>query len=99
MPAARAFAMIESQFRANSRPTLGVELELQLVDASTMMLRCGVDSLLAELPAALADSVKREFHSCCVEVSTDVCGNVEEVRRDLKAKLRRVASAAAHRGL
>ncbi len=47
----------------------------------------------------MAGSVKREFHSCCVEVSTDVCGNVEEVRRDLKAKLRRVASAAAHRGL
>ena len=91
--------MIESQFRSSSRPTLGVELELQLVDASTMMLRCGVDSLLAELPSALAGSVKREFHSCCVEVSTDVCGTVDEVRRDLKTKLRRVASAAAHRGL
>jgi carboxylate-amine ligase len=91
--------MIENQFRASSLPTLGVDLELQLVDASTMMLRCGVDTLLAVLPSALVGSVKREFHSCCVEVSTDVCRTVDEVRRDLKAKLRRVASAAARRGL
>src|SRR5437763_1543995 len=93
LPAARALVMIENQFRANGRPTLGVELELQLVDASTMMLRCGVDGLLAELPSTLAGSVRREFHSCCVEVSTGVCGSVDEVRRDLKTKLRRVASA------
>ena len=87
LSAARAFVMIENQFPASGLPTLGVELELQLVDASTMMLRCGVDSLLAELSSSLAGSVTREFHSCCVEVSTDVCGSVDEVRRDLKAKL------------
>jgi carboxylate-amine ligase len=34
-----------------------------------------------------------------VEVSTNVCGSVDEVWRDLKSKLRRVALAAAHQGL
>jgi carboxylate-amine ligase len=91
--------MIEHQFRASSLPTLGVELELQLVDASTLTLRNGVDGILTEVPPTLSNSVKREFHSCCVEISTDVCANVDEVRRDLKSKLCLVAGAAARRGL
>jgi carboxylate-amine ligase len=87
------------EFRAGDSPTLGVELELQLVDASTMALQDGIDGLLAELPPALGDSVDREFHACCVEIRTDVCRNVDEIRRDLKTKLPWVAGAAARRGL
>ncbi|MBV8310385.1 MAG: YbdK family carboxylate-amine ligase [Planctomycetaceae bacterium] len=91
--------MLENQFGGTSLPTVGVELELQLVDASTLALRQGVDAIFAELPAELSRSVRREFHTCCVEVATDVCASVDDIRRDLKAKLRWVAGAAAHRGL
>ena len=91
--------MFESRFCGNSLPTVGVELELQLVDAGTLALRSGSDGLFADLPAALASSVRREFHASCVEISTDVCKSVDEVGRDLKAKLRRVAGVAANRGM
>ena len=91
--------MLENRFGETSLPTVGVELELQLVDASTLALRQGVDAIFAELPAELSSSVRREFHTCCVEVATDVHASVDEIRRDLKAKLLWVAGAAAQRGL
>jgi carboxylate-amine ligase len=91
--------MLNHPFRVSNAPTLGVELELQIVDANTLALSGGIDGILAELPPSVAGSVKREFHSCCVEVCTEVCRSVDEVRRDLKTKLRRVAAAAASRGL
>jgi len=91
--------MLENRFGESCLPTVGVELELQLVDASTLALRAGIDAIFAEIPAELSRSVSRELHACCVEVATDVCADVDEVRRDLKAKLLRVAGAAAQRGL
>lgn len=91
--------MLENRFRGSSLPTVGVELELQLVDASTLALRDGIDAIFAEIPAELSSWVRREFHTCCVEVATDVCASVDEIRRDLKAKLLRVAGIAAQRGL
>jgi carboxylate-amine ligase len=94
-----SLSMVENQFHPSNQSTLGVELELQLVDASTLALRNGVDGILAELPSSFGGSVKREFHSCCVEINTDVCTNVDEVRRDLKTKLLSVAGVCAQRGL
>jgi carboxylate-amine ligase len=90
--------MLNDHFHASSSPTLGVELELQIVDASTLALQDGVDGILAELPEELHRSVTREFHTCCVEISTEICSDIDAVRRDLKAKLRRVAGASARRG-
>ncbi len=91
--------MLENQFGGCRLPSVGVELELQLVDASTLALRHGIDAIYAELPAELSSSVRREFHACCVEIATDICASVDEIRRDLKAKLLWVARAAAQRGL
>ncbi len=91
--------MSERGFCGNRLPTLGVELELQLVDAGTLALRNGSDGLFADLPTALASSVRPEFHASCVEINTDVCKSVDEVGRDLEAKLRRVAGVAANRGM
>ncbi len=91
--------MLENRFGARSLPTVGVELELQLVDASTLALRQGVDAIFAEIPAELSNWLRREFYACCVEIASDVCIDVDEVRRDLKAKLLWVAGAAAQRGL
>ena len=91
--------MLENQFGECRLPSVGVELELQLVDVSTLALRHGIDAIYAELPAELSGSVRREFHACCVEIATDICSSVDEIRRDLKAKLLWVAHAAAQRGL
>jgi carboxylate-amine ligase len=91
--------MVEVRFASSDLATLGVELELQLVDSSTLALQGGIAGVLAELSPALLASVRRELHGCCVEIATDVCRSVDEVRHDLTAKLRSVGDAAAKRGL
>src|SRR4051794_23808319 len=91
--------MIVDTFRAGSGPTLGVELELQLVDARSMALTGAIEGLLSEVPAAIRGSVKPEFHACCVEVNTGICRDVEEVARDLGSKLEALGRVAGGLGL
>jgi carboxylate-amine ligase len=91
--------MVEVPFAYSELGTVGVELELQLVDSSTLALQCGINGILAELSPALLASVRRELHGCCIEIATGVCRSVNEVSRDLTAKLRSVGDAAAKRGL
>ncbi len=79
--------MLEHRFGETRLPSVGVELELQLVDVSTLALRPGIDAIFAELPVELSGSVRREFHACCAELATEICASVDEIRRDLKAKL------------
>ena len=95
----KSLSMLDHSFHASAAPTLGVELEFQLVDASTLALGRGIDGLFAELPPDWPTRSSREFHACCVEVNTGVCRSVDEVGRDLKAKLPGSPAAAARRGL
>ncbi len=91
--------MLSERFRKQQRPTLGVELELQMVDAGTLALRPGIGLILPRLPEELRASVKHEFHASCVEVNTGVCDSVDHVRDDLRGKLDWMTSAAADRGM
>jgi carboxylate-amine ligase len=87
------------RFTPNDRPTLGVEIELQLVDAETMALRSAIGQVLAELPAALRGRVKPELMQCYLEINTEICRNVAEVGRDLSGKLAAVETIADRCGL
>jgi carboxylate-amine ligase len=87
------------QFVSNDRPSLGVEIELQLVDARTMALRSGILEILATLPKEYSGSVKPELMQCYLEINTGVCRDVGEVERDLIPKVRAVQDAAARCGL
>jgi carboxylate-amine ligase len=87
------------QFKRNDRPTLGVEIELQLVDAGTFRLRNAIGEVLAGLPAALESSVKPELMQCYLEINTGICRDVAEVERDLSAKVLAVQRVAAAAGL
>ena len=80
-------------FKPNATPTIGVELELQLVNAETM----GLESAILPLMEALPDSdswLKPELMQCYVELNTDVCETVDDARKDLSGKLDQVYHAA-----
>ena len=79
------------KFATNLRPTLGVEIELNLVDSQTMALRSEVTQILAELPADLEGSVKPELFQCYIEINTKVCESVADAERDLAEKIEVVA--------
>ena len=89
----------EPRFHGNGWPTLGVEVELQLVDAESLALRSAIAEVLAEVPPELHDSVKPEFMQCYVEINTGVCRTVDEVEADLSQKIRLVEHAADRHGV
>ena len=60
------------EFNNCSRPTVGVEWELQLVDARTLDLFDGILPLMEFFPDS--DHVKPEFIQSCVELTSCVAG-------------------------
>lgn len=87
------------EFVRNERPTLGVELELQLVDAQSMELRSAFADVQARLPENLRETIKPELMQCYLEVNTGVGLTVADVERDLTPKIEAVERAAAAAGV
>jgi carboxylate-amine ligase len=79
-------------------PTLGVEWEVQLVDAETRMLRQDAGVLLAALPGLLESGehpkMRHELMQSTVEVVTGICGTVAEAKADLALSLKDLQRAA-----
>ena len=75
----------EIQFTSNGVLTLGVEIELQLIDPKTGNLASRAEELLNATNHL--KNVKPEFYLSTVEVNTNICENVHEVNRDLSETL------------
>lgn len=90
--------MVKLEFNGNDQPTLGVELELGLVDSKTMSLASASGEVLASL-AQSHDAYKPELMQCCIEINSGVCRTVGDVKEDLTEKLHAVQSAADQLGL
>ncbi|MEM9587284.1 MAG: YbdK family carboxylate-amine ligase [Planctomycetota bacterium] len=86
--------MTKLAFHHNSRHTIGVELELGVVDAEHGNLTSGSNEILDRLTPDLVPHVKHELVQSCVEVISGVCEDVSQVRHDLEGKLAQVQSAA-----
>ncbi len=90
-------------FTHNELPTVGVELELHVVDAATGHLANAAVDLLAELgeghPGGEHPKAKHELFQSTIEIITGVCSTPGEVVADLAATLGEVRGAAERRGL
>ncbi|MFP5316766.1 MAG: glutamate--cysteine ligase [Acidimicrobiia bacterium] len=90
-------------FKPSERCTLGIEVELQLVDLATRQLASAATPILAELgaghPEGMHPKAKHELFECCVEMITGICTTVAEAKEDLTRTLKEVDEAAAARGL
>ncbi len=75
------------EFTHNDFPTLGVELELQLVDPHSLALKSAIADVLTGVPDSLRARFKPELMQCCLEINTEICRTVGEVADDLRAKL------------
>ncbi len=74
-------------FTRNERPTLGVEVELQLVDADSFELTPAIERILAALPEDRLGCIKPELMQSYLEINTGICDSVSDVRRDLTGTL------------
>ncbi len=90
-------------FTFNNRPTIGVELELHLVDAETGDLVSASNELLAEMGSAHEGGehpkAKHELFQSTVEIITGVCETPAQAHADLSATLAELRTAAAKRGI
>ena len=78
--------MMRISFNGSPGPTLGVEVELQIIDPETSNLVSGAPTILER--AADVDHVKPELIQSTIEINTDICADVAEVRRELSQRLR-----------
>lgn len=79
--------MAALEFARNDRPTIGVELELQLVDQDSFALANRIEDILAALPENLREVVKPELMQSYIEINTGICETVAQAGEDLQAKL------------
>lgn len=72
-------------FNGSPNPTLGVELELQIIDPETKNLVSGAQQILSKSNGDV--HVKPELIQSTIELNTDVCANIAAVRMDLTERL------------
>jgi glutamate---cysteine ligase / carboxylate-amine ligase len=87
------------KFTCNEAPTIGVELELQIVDAETLALSNSIEQILERLPAGLEGQVKPELMQCYLEINTGICRTVREAGDDLRGKLEELEKVTDALGL
>jgi carboxylate-amine ligase len=85
------------KFKPSSRMTLGVEIELQVLDAGTRDLTPRAPDLVNMLGDP--DHIKPELLQSMLEVCTGVCDSVPDVRRDLEASFNRLRDAGRELGV
>jgi carboxylate-amine ligase len=79
-------------FHGSPRPTLGVEIEVQVVDsAGALTTDTAASKILEQLDGKW---FKHELLECTIEIITDVCGTVGEATRDIEGKLKQVIDVA-----
>lgn len=74
--------------------TVGIEEEFQIVDPESRDLRSSVTEILAQGSEVLKDQIKKEMFQAMVEVGTEICDDVEQARTEV-IHLRRVVSELA----
>jgi carboxylate-amine ligase len=90
-------------FTPNARPTVGVEMELHLVDAVTGALASVSNDVLAEMGAAHPGGehpkAKHELFQSTVEIITGVCETPAQAGDDLRTTMAELRACLAPRGL
>ena len=79
-------------FNGSPRPTLGVELEVQILDPETMNLASGSLDILgrANTNGTEHPKIKQELTQSTIEVITGICDTVADARADLTETLETV---------
>lgn len=93
VPATRVYtyndpALMKITFDGSPGPTLGVELELQILDPETKNLVSGAQQIIERSGDEM--HVKPELIQSTIELNTDICHNVSEVRQELTGRISRL---------
>jgi carboxylate-amine ligase len=93
---------VDILFNASEDASLGVEVELQIVDRTSRELRSGASAILQRLGNERGEphpKAKNELMESNIELITGICSTVAEARTDLEATLGEVVPVAEELGL
>jgi carboxylate-amine ligase len=83
-------------FNGSPTPTIGVEVELQILDNETFELASGAQNILSEFKDCI--HVKEELLDSIIEINTGICNNIDEVISDLTDYIQRASIVAERNG-
>ncbi len=78
--------------------TLGVEMELQILDAKTKDLSPGSPKIFEKLGGEQLH-IKAELMQAMIEINTGICSNIQEVRSDLEKQISKLESVGNELGV
>jgi carboxylate-amine ligase len=89
---------MEIRFNASPRASLGIEVEMGIVDRTTRDLTSVAGTILERVGSGHPDGehpkAKRELFQCTIEMITGVCTTVAEARADLDGTLAELTAVA-----
>ncbi len=94
---------MQIDFNSSERGSVGIEMELEVVDAESLELQSAASELLSIMgkgyPGGNHPKAKHELFESTVEIITGVCHSVPEGRLDLEGTLAELRAHTAPRGL
>ncbi len=75
------------EFNSSPNPTIGVEIELQLVDKNNLNLKNLASKVLADVDKKFSDNIKCELIESMIEINTNICSNIKEAENDIRKTL------------
>ncbi len=84
-------------FNGNKTHSVGVELELQLIDPATRELTSATSKILKELNDY--PQVKHELFESVIEINSIPCANISDLKTDLKKNVQILYKAASKLGI
>jgi len=75
------------KFNSSPEPTIGVEIELQLVNKNNLNLNNISSKVLSDVNKEFSDNIKCELIESMIEINTNICSNIEEVEKDTRKTL------------
>ena len=64
------------EFHSSPNPTIGVEIELQLIDDNTLDLINISSKVLADIDKKFFNRMKYELFESMIEINTDICSTI-----------------------
>jgi carboxylate-amine ligase len=83
------------EFQISKPFSLGVEIELQILDRSDLNLVPRAPEILAMVPQELRERIKPEFIRSMIEVNTEICSNMDQVKENLTFLIQQAEKIAA----
>ena len=65
------------KFNSSPKPTIGVEIELQLIDKNNFDLKNISSKVLANVDKKFSNNIKCELIESMIEINTNICSNVD----------------------